>query len=217
MVKIMVIGGQAVLGYCGRVRTTKDTDAVSPESDTGLLMKLLKECGFDVEPSSFGLRARRKTSGEWDVIHISLGDITDESRGDGKVLHYPVPQSTYEKAVELRLQGLASDENSPPPAAPVLPLDDLLITKILPIGRTTDMEDVVLLVAKMADQISLDKVAKKILALPELRSAILERLETLAEFVSEQQLGTAWLGLSWTPAERGRVLRTIRTLASLIR
>lgn len=98
-VKIMVIGGQAVLGYCGRIRTTKDTDAVSPIADTGLLLKLLNECEFDVERSNFGLRCRRQRNGDWDVIHISLGDIADESRGEGNILRYPLAVSSYAEAV----------------------------------------------------------------------------------------------------------------------
>ena len=215
-IKIMVIGGQAVLGYCGRIRTSKDTDAVSPSADTGLLLRLLSECGFDVERSNFGLRCRRQRNGDWDVIHISLGDIADESRGEGNVLRYPVPASSYAEAVELPLQGLALDKATPPPIAPVLPLEDLIITKILPVGRTTDMEDVVLLLVTAVEQISLDKIVAKIRDLEELKPAILERLEDLAEFILEHQIGTTWLGRPWTPAERTRVLQFIRKLNSQV-
>ncbi len=216
LLRIMVIGGQAVLGYCGRVRTTKDTDIVSPDEERGHLIQLLKECGFDVEESTFGLRARRQSNGYPDIIHISLGDIADESRGARNILHYPVPESTYKNAIELPLHGLAPNKTSPAPMAPVMPLEDLLITKILPVGRTTDMEDAVLLIATVSDQFSLDDLAVKIRALEELRLAILERLEDLARYILEQKLGRVWLGRAWTPAERDRVLRFIRNLDSKI-
>jgi len=33
--RILVIGGQTVLSYCGRLRTTKDMDIVSPVKEQG--------------------------------------------------------------------------------------------------------------------------------------------------------------------------------------
>lgn len=212
----MVIGGQAVLGYCGRIRTTNDSDAVSPDADRGLLIQLLKECGFDVEPATFGLRAVRRSKGASEVIHISLGVIADESRGEGNIVHYPVAESTYAEAPELPLVGLAQDEESQPVMAPLLPLEDLIVTKILPIGRTTDMEDAVQLIETAVGRISPDEVAARIRSSDEVRLAAMQRLEDLAEFVREQQLGTVWLGRAWTPVERDRILRFIRDINSRI-
>ncbi len=215
-IRIMVIGGQAVLGYCGRTRLTKDTDAVSPNEDTGVLIELLTNCGFNVEQSTFGLRAKRRRDGDQEVLHISLGDIADESRGEGNVVRYPVSESSYEEAVELPLLGLVIDDGLPAPVAPVLPLEDLLLTKILPVGRTTDMEDVVLLVVTRQEEMSLDKLAERIHAAEELRRPILERLEHLAEFVRAHPIGTAWLGRAWTPTDKDKVLRFLRRLSSRI-
>lgn len=79
------------------------------------------------------------------------------------------------------------------------------------------MEDVVLLIVTAAEQISLDKMVAKIQDIEKLKPAILERLEELAEFILEHQIGTTWLGRAWTPAERTRVLRFIRKLNSQIR
>ena len=95
------------MGYCGRIRTTKDTDIVSHTHEQGYLIKLLKECGYSVTRTSFGLSARRLRGETSDVLHISVGEIIDESRGFNRRVSYAVSQDSYEEGPKLPLLGIA--------------------------------------------------------------------------------------------------------------
>ena len=215
--RLLVIGGQAILAYCGRIRVTKDLDIVTPKKDQGLLLAILKECGFIVEGSSFGLRAVSYEEGEEYVIHASVGDILDESRGHENPVVYTVPETTYGEGKTLALNGLLIEGEDGPPVAAVLPLPDLLLTKLLPIGRETDLEDVATLILEQSDQLAKTEVASRLDERTALTPIILERLEALAMFVREREVGKVWLGERWTPRKREAVMNFIRELVSIVR
>lgn len=152
-----------------------------------------------------------------EVLHISIGVIVDESRGSGRQVSYEVSSDSYKKGPELQLVGITEDENVETLIAPVLPIVDLFVTKLLPVGRQTDMVDATLLIVSHPEELQTTHVVDKIRERPGLIDVALERLEAFAEFVRQQELGGMWLGRMWSRADRERVLRFIREIESRVK
>jgi len=201
----MVIGGQAVLAYCGVRRTTKDTDLVASTDVLGPLMGALKHCGFSVEETEFGLAAARRTSEGGEVLHLSIGQIIDASRGPRESLSYRPSTEAFSLAPVLALVGVAEPDTKEVPKAPVLPLEDLLVTKLLPIHRDVDMDDATMLILLARPELDVQKVAQRIIAQEELVPIIFDRISELASYLRARRFGTLWAGGTWTVRDWERV------------
>ncbi|MEW6233302.1 MAG: nucleotidyl transferase AbiEii/AbiGii toxin family protein [Chloroflexota bacterium] len=144
-IKFLVMGGWAVTAYVRRHRYTKDIDLVTSKALEGPIQGILKRLGYDVSNRTFGLAAE-KQKGSIDLkVHISIGRILDESR-TGKALAYPIPEEAYEQAPLLRITSYHPECRPYEFQVPILPLEDLFIAKVLPLGRENDVLDVASLV-----------------------------------------------------------------------
>jgi len=145
--KILVIGGYAVRVYTVGYRYTKDIDMVVNKEETGRFSALLKGLDYRVRRTKFGISGTKKVNGGDIKLHISIGEIYDESTNN----RYPVSEDTFSNFKTLEVAGFYERDNLKF-MIPVISTEELLILKLMMKPRDKDIVDLIgLLTDKMQE------------------------------------------------------------------
>jgi hypothetical protein len=188
-VQLLVIGGWAVNAHVGAYRYTKDIDLVMKTVDLGSLKALLKHQGYQVEDREIYVAGQKETDDVVVKSHISVGDIVDTSRGFP--LKYSIGENAYRDAPLLTLKSYHLQCREYELEAPILPLNNLFIAKLLPVGRDLDLADVVSMILQYGEELQLDFVANEVKK-NDLTNAIQLRIEDVSRDVISGKLDEIW-------------------------
>lgn len=217
-VKLLVIGGWAVNAYIGTYRYTKDIDLVMKTANMGSLKALLKQHGYDVADMKIYIAGKKERVDVKIKIHISIGDIIDTSRGFA--LKYSIGENAYCNAPLFPIRSYHPQCRENELYAPIIPINNLFITKLLPVGRELDVVDFVSLILNRREELDLDFIAKEIVK-NNLTEAIKSRIEETANDVKSGELEGLWMvhtGQRMSGKDRNEIrLRFLRQLAIRIR
>jgi len=122
----------------------------------GRLTALLKELGYQVKETQFGLKGKKKLNGGFIKLDISVGEIWDISTDK----RYPVDE-ILKGSKSLEISGFFEEGRGITIKASVMPLDDLLISKLMTRGREKDIVDVISLIIDRWNDLDLKKFARK--------------------------------------------------------
>ncbi len=136
--KILVIGGYAIRAYTIGYRYTKDIDMVIKKVERGRLGGLLKNLDYKVKETKFGITGTKKIDGGDIKLHISVGEIYDESTNN----RYPVTEETFGKSEILEVSGFYDRQNLKF-KIPVVSIEDILILKFMMKARDKDVVDII--------------------------------------------------------------------------
>lgn len=217
-VQLLVIGGWAVNAYVGAYRYTKDIDLVMKTADLGSLKALLKDQGYQVEDRGIYIAGQKETEDVKLKVHISIGDIVDTSRGSA--LRYSVDENAYRNGPRLPIRGRYSQCREYELDAPIFPINNLFIAKLLPIGRERDVVDFVSLILKRGKELDIDLIAKEVVK-NDLADAILSRIEETSHDVESGKLERVWMDYTGQRMSRKDLneirLRFLKQLATRLR
>ncbi len=216
-IQLLVIGGWAVNAHVGAYRYTKDIDLVMKTADLRHLKALLKHHGYDVEDMRIYIAGQKETEDVQLKVHISIGDIVDISRGFP--LKYSIDENLYRNAPLLPIRSHHRQCREYELKAPILPLNNLFITKLLPVGRELDLADVVSMILQYGEELRLDCIANEVKK-NNLTSAIKSRIENVSHDVRSGKLDGIWrdqVGTRISQKNRRQVLAFLRDLSSTIR
>jgi len=216
-IQLLVIGGWAVNAHVGAYRYTKDIDLVMKTADLGYLKGLLKDQGYQVEDRGIYIAGQKATNDVQLKVHISIGDIVDTSRGSA--LKYSIDENAYRNAPLLPMRSFHSQCREYELDAPILPLNNLFITKLLPVGRDLDLADVVSMILQYGEELRLDFIANEVKK-NDLTNAIQSRIEDVSHDVISgklDEIGRAQVGTRISKKNRRQILAFLRDLSSTIR
>jgi len=216
-VQLLVIGGWAVNAHVGAYRYTKDIDLVVKKGDLGSLKALLKQHGYDVEDMKIYIAGQKETEDVQLKVHISIGDIVDTSRGFP--LKYSIDDNAYRNAPLLPIRSFHSQCREYERDAPILPLNNLFITKLLPVGRDLDLVDVVSMILQYGREFELDFITNEVRK-NDLTNTIQSRIEDVSHDVRSGKLDEIWraqVGTRVSKKNRRQILVFLRELSSTLR
>ena len=188
-IQLLVIGGWAVDAHVSAYRYTKDIDLVIRAAHLGALKALLKQYGYDVQDMKIYIAGQKETEDVQLKIHISIGDIVDTSRGSP--LKYSIDENAYNYAPLLPTRSFHAQCREYELDAPILPLNNLFITKLLPVGRDLDLLDVVSMILQYGKELRLDFIANEV-GKNDLTNAIQSRIEGASHDVRSGKLDEIW-------------------------
>ena len=215
-VELLIIGGWAVNAHVGAYRYTKDIDLVMKTLDLGSLKALLKYQGYQVEDRGIYIAGQKETEDVQLKVHISVGDIVDTSRGSA--LKYSVDENAYRNAPLLPIRSFHSQCREYELDAPILPLNDLFITKLLPVGRDLDLVDVISMILRYDKELQQDFIADEVRK-NELTDAIQSRIEDVSHDVRSGKLDEIWraqVGTRISKKNRRQILVFLGELSSTL-
>jgi len=139
-IDLLLIGAFAVRAYAERRRLTTDLDFVAPTEAQSNLAALFKSLGYEYSARTrFGGVRAVKYLGEAKVqLDVAIDVLQDENTG--KV--YTVPTESFRKKSKAEVVPL---EGGPGVKAYVLPLADLLVSKLIA-SREQDVADAIALI-----------------------------------------------------------------------
>lgn len=140
--KLVVIGGYAVRAYTRGYRLTKDIDCVIPKEGIAGLRALLDSLGYGVRETEFGLAGKRGIDGGFIDLHISVGDVFDASTNRT----YSADKDTFGNSKLLEISGFYKETKTKVKAY-VIPMEELMILKLMTRGRDKDIVDIIALLA----------------------------------------------------------------------
>jgi len=216
-IELLVIGGWAVNAYVGAYRYTKDIDLVVKRVNLGDLKALLKQQGYDVEDRKIYVAGQKATEDVQLKIHISIGDIVDTSRGSA--LKYSIDENAYRNAPLLPIRNYHLQCGEYELEAPILPLYNLFITKLLPVGRDLDLTDVISMILQYGKELQMDFIANEVRK-NDLTNAIQSRIEDASHDVRSGKLDEIWMaqvGTRISKKNRRQILVFLRELSSTLR
>ena len=216
-IQLLVIGGWAVNAHVSAYRYTKDIDLVMKPVDLGHLKALLKQHGYDVEDMQIYIKGQKETEDVQAKVHISIGDIVDTSRGFP--LKYSIGENAYRDAPLLTLKSYHLQCREYELEAPILPLNNLFISKLLPVGRDLDLADVVSMILQYGKELQLDFIANEV-GKNDLTNAIQSRIEDASHDVRSGKLDEIWrvqVGTRISQKNRRQILVFLRELSSTLR
>jgi hypothetical protein len=146
--KILVIGGYAVRAYTMGYRYTKDIDMVVNKEETGRFSGLLKGLNYKVRRTKFGISGTKKVNGGDIKLHISIGEIYDESTNN----RYAISEDTFRNSKILDVSGFYEKENLKF-MIPVISAEELLILKLMMKPRDKDVVDLIALLTDKRQEI----------------------------------------------------------------
>lgn len=156
-IRLVLIGGYAVRAYTRGYRYTKDIDFVMSKKDIGGIVALLKEFGYEVSETEFGIAGRKTiTAGRID-LHISTGEVYDASTGST----YPFSDDRLAGAAEREITGFLPRGKDIRVSAPVVLLEDLLILKLMMRDREKDYIDIVSLLFDCGNSVDIDEISRR--------------------------------------------------------
>lgn len=205
-IQLLVIGGWAVNAHVGAYRYTKDIDLVMKTVDLGPLKALLKDQGYQVKDREIYIAGQKETEDVQLKVHISKGDIIDTSRGFA--LKYSIEKDAYRNAPLLLIKSHHRQCREYELEAPILPLNNLFITKLLPVGRDLDLADVMSMVLQCSKELKLDFIADEV-EKNNLTNAIHSRIQDVSHDVISGKLDEIWTAQIGTRMSK-RNLRQIR-------
>lgn len=216
-IQLLVIGGWAVNAHVCAYRYTKDIDLVMKTADLGDLKALLKQHGYDVKDMKIYIEGQKETEDVQLKVHISTGDIVDTSRGPP--LKYSIDENAYRDAPLLTLKSYHIQCREHELEAPVLPINNLFITKLLPVGRDMDLADVVSMILQCDKELHLDFIANEVRK-NDLTNDIQSRIEDASHDVRSGKLDEIWrtqIGTRISKKNRRQILDFLRELSSTLR
>jgi len=217
-IQLLVIGGWAVNAHVGAYRYTKDIDLVMKTVDLGHLKALLKHQGYQVEDRGIYIAGQKEAEDVQLKVHISIGDIVDTSRGSR--LKYCIDERAYCNAPLLPIRSFHSECIEYELDAPILPINNLFITKLLPIGRELDVVDFVSLILNRGKELDVDFIAEEVVR-NNLEEYIESRVEDTAHDVESGELERVWMNHTGKRMSRKDMneirLRFLRQLATRLR
>jgi hypothetical protein len=155
--KLVIIGGYAVIAHIGKYyRATKDIDFVAPKARMGTLRGLLKEFGYDVHSTQFGLKGRKKLNGGSINLDISIEEVFDVSTQK----KYTSSRSTFLDSKMLEVGGRTKETENMKVKARVISLEELFLLKLMTKGRDKDTVDVISLLMDKSGEVNVNKFAE---------------------------------------------------------
>lgn len=216
-IQLLVIGGWAVNAHVGAYRYTKDIDLVMKTVDRGSLKGLLKHHGYQIEDREIYIAGQKETEDVQLKFHVSIGDIVDTSRGFA--LKYSIDENAYRNAPLLTLKSYHLQCREYELEAPILPLNNLFIAKLLPVGRDLDLADVVSMILQYGKELQLDFIANEV-GKNDLTNDIQSRIEDTSHDVRSGKLDEIWraqVGRRISKKNRRQILAFLRQLGSILR
>ncbi|MFA5771552.1 MAG: nucleotidyl transferase AbiEii/AbiGii toxin family protein [Thermoplasmata archaeon] len=188
--KLAVIGGYAVRAYTRGYRYTKDIDAVIQNEDRGGLVALLKSLGYDIRKTEFGIASSKKLDEGFIDLHISFGRVWDMSANTV----YPANEILKDSKIR-KVSGYFDEGRTKEVLTPVASLEDILILKMMPIGRDKDRVDIVSMLIDNGDVVDVEKIALKCSGAG-LNRHIREQIRRLIGFMRKGETRKEWLNLT---------------------
>lgn len=188
--KLLVIGGYAVRAYTSGYRATKDIDCVILKKEMGGLTALLKNFGYIVRKTEFGLTGRRKINRHFIDLHISVGEIYDVLTGK----RYPVNEETFDNAEFLEISGYHK-ETKTKVKAHVISLEELLILKLMTRKRDKDIVDIIALLIDRGDKIKTYNFVKNVQRV-NLSRHVRDSLLSLIGQIRTRDVGKIWFSIT---------------------
>ncbi len=144
---LVVIGGYAIRAYTKGYRYTKDI---------GGLIALLKDLGYKVKETQFGLKGKKKLNGGFINLDISIHEVWDVSTDK----RYPADEILKESR-SMEISGFFEKGRKIGVKASVASLEDLIILKLMTRGRERDVIDIISLLIDRWNNLDLEKLAIK--------------------------------------------------------
>lgn len=201
---LVLIGGYAVRAYTRGYRYTKDIDLVAPMTEMGRLIALLKSLGYEVKEAKFGLVGSKKLDGGFIDLHISVSEIWDMSTNK----RYAIDEILKESE-RMEISGFFEEGRKIKIKAFVVPLEDLVIVKLMTRGREKDMVDLISLITDRWDKLDLKKFSSKCTK-ADLSRHVKEQVLNLVGLIRTGEARKIWLSITGR-----RLIR--KTEADLIR
>jgi len=215
-IKLAVIGGYAVQAYTKAYRFTKDIDLVITREGLWKFEGLLRELGYTLRETEFGIAGSKPFNEGFIDIHVSVGKIFDMSTS----ITYPVSHELFTNAKELKIAGYYDASNQLACSAPVIDLETLLLLKLIPTGRGKDTVDILALLLDKREEIQLANLVSKIKENIALRRHLISQLRSYAEFIRKGEAEKLWSNITGSriPAtERREILKFIRKMVDALR
>ncbi len=152
--KIVVIGGYAVRAYTVGYRYTKDIDMIVNKEERGRFTGLLNGLKYKVKKTKFGITGTKKIDGGDIKLHISIGQVYDESTGNT----YPVTDDTFKKSKTLEVSGFY-ERRSLKFMVLVVSIEELIILKLMMKAREKDVVDLIGLFKDKMEEINVKTFA----------------------------------------------------------
>ena len=207
----LLIGGYAVRAYARmRKRFTEDLDLVISRHDQGNFIAALKALGYEYRPETAfgGIKATKPVAGRSLELHISIDKVWDISSDKT----YPLPEDTF-ASVQLRPVEPYSEGSETIVQAPVIPLEDLLILKLMTL-RELDTVDTIALLLENPKQINIASYRRKVVT-AELTQHINARIEAISQLLRSGQADEVWkkyMGTGLSPKEIETALAALKKL-----
>lgn len=206
-IKLVIIGGYAVASYTRGYRYTKDIDLVANKPTVGNLKGLLKNLGYSVRDTEFGIAGSKRTDRGFVDLHISVGRVFDVSTRK----EYAVDHTLFEAAVHKEVKGYHSKTSSV--KATVVDLETLILLKFIPIGRDKDAVDLISLLRDRRNDVNLRVLAERAKAAG-LRDHLLSQVREYARRLVESELGEIWFTVTATRLSHREIREIRRFLAN---
>jgi len=212
-INLVLIGGYAVAAYTRGYRYTKDIDLTADKPAIGGLKGLLKNLGYSIRDTEFGLAGSKRLNKGFIDLHISVGKIYDVSTGK----EYPIDSSLFKNAKRSTVKGFLSKTSSL--EAPVVDLETLIVLKTTTVGRDKDAVDLLSLFRDKRDDIDITLVAERAKA-ADLAEHLLQRIRDYARSLRDGDLDQVWANVTATRlpnTEKREIGRLFSKLAELLR
>lgn len=157
-IKMSVIGGYAVRAFTKAYRHTKDIDMAVLKEEKGKFTALLKNLGYKLRDTDFGLAASKKFDSDFIDVHISVGKIYDISTK----LSYPITRQLFKESKIMLVVTRYDDNKKFETQSPIVDLNTLIILKLMPKGRPEkDAIDIMSLIIDQNKKIDIPTIVKQ--------------------------------------------------------
>lgn len=207
--KLVVIGGYAVKAYTTGYRATKDIDCVILEREIGKLIALLKNLGYEVRKTEFGLVGKRKFNNDFIDLHISTGGIFDISTNKT----YLVNEKTLKRSKLLEISGFFKETETKVKAY-IISLEELIILKLMTKRRDKDIVDTIALLIDRGKEIDLRFFAENC-SKRNLNRHIRDNILSLIGVIRRGEMKRVWLSITGRRLMRRTETEIVRLLRSL--
>jgi hypothetical protein len=207
----LLIGGYAVRAYARmRKRVTEDLDLVISRHDQGNFIAALKALGYEYRPETAfgGIKATKPMAGRSLELHISVDKVWDISSDKT----YPLPADIFTSG-QLRPVEPYSERSETTVQAPVIPLEDLLILKLMTL-RELDTVDTIALLLENPEQVNITSYRRKVVT-AELTQHINVRIEAISQLLKSGQANEVWkkyIGIELSHKEIETALTALKKL-----
>lgn len=208
----LLIGGYAVRAYARmRKRFTEDLDWVISRYDQGNFIAALKTLGYEYRPETAfgGIKATKPMAGRSLELHISVDKVWDISSDQT----YPLPEDTFATG-QLRPIEPYSERSETIVQAPVIPLEDLLILKLMTL-RELDTIDTIALLLENPKQVNIASYRRKVVT-ADLTQHINARIEAISQLLKSGQANEIWKKYMGTDLSSREIKTALTTLKKLI-